>query len=66
MSCKHIAALCYALEEFKKSDTDSRIPSIYTDKLQTWNQPRLRKLDLMPVESRRSCHLENGQLSLHV
>ena len=51
-SCKHIAALCYALEEFEKV---TRIPEFQTctDKLQTWNQPRPRKLDPIPVESLR-------------
>ena len=51
-SCKHIAALCYALEEF------SRVRSLpefltCTDKLQTWNQPRPRKLDPIPDENLR-------------
>ena len=52
-SCKHIAALCYALEEFEKV---TRIPEFQTctDKLQTWNQPRPRKLDPMPVENLRT------------
>ena len=49
-SCKHIAALCYALEEFSRL---RRLPEFRTstDKLQTWNQPRPRKLDPIPVET---------------
>ena len=50
VSCKHIAALCYVLEEFK---IVTRIPEfqIYRDKLQIWNQPRP---DPMPVENLRT------------
>ena len=49
-SCKHIAALCYALEEFGRL---KQIPSFHTcmDRPQTWNQPRPRKLQPIPVES---------------
>ena len=51
-SCKHIAALCYALEEFTRL---RHLPEFLTctDKLQTWNQPRPRKLQTIPVESLR-------------
>ena len=38
-SCKHIAALCYALEEFSRLKT-SKAYVVCTSKLQTWNQPR--------------------------
>ena len=49
-SCKPIAALCYALEEFTRL---RQIPDFLTstDKLQTWNQPRPRKLQPIPVEN---------------
>ena len=52
-SCKHIAALCYALEEFARL---KQLPTFHTctDKLQTWNQPRPRKLQPMPVENLRT------------
>lgn len=52
-SCKHIAALCYALEEFGRL---KQLPTFHTctDKLQTWNQPRPRKFQPMPVENLRS------------
>ena len=52
-SCKHIAALCYALEDFSRR---RQLPSYLTsiDKLQTWNQPRPRKLQPIPVESLRT------------
>ena len=51
-SCKHIAALCYALEEFSRL---RQVPDYRTctDKLQSWNQPRPRKLQAIPVESLR-------------
>lgn len=47
-SCKHIGALCYALAEFSRY---GKTPDFLTctEKLQTWNRPRPRKLDLVPV-----------------
>ena len=50
-SCKHIAALC---EDFSRK---RQLPSYLTctDRLQTWNQPRPRKLQPIPVESLRTC-----------
>ena len=52
-SCKHIAALCYALEEFTRL---RQLPDFVacTDRLQTWNQPRLKKLMPIPVEDMRT------------
>ena len=57
-SCKHIAATCYALEEFSRV---RRLPEFQTctDRLQSWNQPRPRKLDPMPVDS---LHLRKQEL----
>ena len=51
-SCKHIAATCYALEEFSRVRI---LPPFQTctDRLQTWNQPRPKKLDPIPVEDLR-------------
>ena len=42
-SCKHIAALCYALEEFVRLGFTRPLLSC-TSRLQTWNQPRQKKL----------------------
>ena len=42
-SCKHIAALCYALEEFVRIGASNREFLTCTDRLQTWNQPRKQK-----------------------
>ena len=45
-TCKHIASLCYALEDFAKpliSDANSSGLSC-TDQLIQWNQPRGRRL----------------------
>ena len=57
---KHIAALCYALEEFARV---RKLPEFLTctDKLQSWNQPRPRKLKPVPVEtlSHRKNHLSD-------
>ena len=47
-SCKHIAALCYALEEFVRLKCTREIKT-RTSRLQTWNQPRKRKLDSQSV-----------------
>ena len=43
-SCKHIAAFCYALEEFVRLGFTRPFLSC-TSRLQTWNQPRQKKLD---------------------
>ena len=47
-SCKHIAALCYALEEFNRLKCTREFDTC-TSRLQTWNQPRKRKLDPQTV-----------------
>ena len=49
-SCKHICALCYAIEEFSRL---KKIPDFLTctDKLQQWNRPRPKKLEVIPVTS---------------
>ena len=47
--CKHISALCYALEEFCRIK-ELRSPQSCTAELQRWNQPRKRKLDCRNVE----------------
>ena len=68
-SCKHIAALCYALEEFSRV---RQLPDFLTstDRLQTWNQP---KLDPIPIENLRKRKQEimpprkwSAQLSFHI
>ena len=48
-SCKHIAALCYAFSDFCKCGS---VPEFLTctDKLQSWNKPRGRKVNVIPVE----------------
>ena len=40
-NCKHISALCYALEEYCRIKS-LRLPQSCTSMLQTWNQPRKR------------------------
>ena len=47
-SCKHIAALCYALEEFCRLK-EVRPPDSCTSHLQQWNRPRKRHLDARDV-----------------
>ena len=48
-SCKHISALCYALEEFSRIK-QLRSPDSCTSRLQKWNQPRKRKLEPCNVD----------------
>ena len=43
-SCKHLAALCFALEEFVRLKKSSEFATC-TDRLQTWNQLRKRNLE---------------------
>lgn len=49
-SCKHIGALCYALEEFSRIGKTPEYATC-TDKLQEWNKPRPKKLAMVPVTS---------------
>ena len=47
-SCKHVGALCYAFAEFCRV---GKLPEFIssTQKLQEWNQPRSRRVDVIPV-----------------
>ena len=47
-SCKHLTALCFALEELVRLK-QSRDFATCTERLQTWNQPRKRKLEPISV-----------------
>ena len=68
-SCKHIGALCYALEEYSRLGRIDRDYLIYltcTDRLQEWNKPRQKRLDPLPVtslSSRRNEILQNNKNS---
>ena len=42
--CKHIASVCYALENLSRLFRDESEEIAYTDLLQKWNQPRKRRL----------------------
>ena len=42
--CKHIASVCYALENFSRLFLDEPEEIACTDLLQKWNQPRKRRL----------------------
>lgn len=44
-TCKHIAALCYALEDFSRNILANEECLSCTDKLMQWNQPRKRRLE---------------------
>ena len=56
-SCKHICALCYTLVDFCRL---VRLPDFRTctNQLQQWNQPRGRRVDLIPVEKLGARHRE--------
>lgn len=47
-SCKHLAALCFALEEYIRLGRSQEFLTC-TERLQTWNQPRKRKLEALSV-----------------
>ena len=59
-SCKHIAALCYALEEFCRIKKTQEYTAC-TSKLQEWNQPRKRTLDPQNVDAIKFVKLEHGK-----
>ena len=62
-SCKHIGALSYALVDFSKMQSLPTHKSC-TDKLQEWNKPRGKRVELIPVEQlgsrRRELHSEKA------
>ncbi len=47
-SCKHIGALCYAFAEFCKSGKLLDLLTC-TEKLQEWNRPKQKKVEVIPV-----------------
>ena len=59
-SCKHICALCYALEKFCEIKR-LRSPQLCTSELQKWNQPRKRKLASCPAEDITFVKYEYGK-----
>ena len=61
LSCKHIGALCYALEEFHRLG-QTKDYTACTSKLQEWNQPRKRILDPQPVTDIKFVKMEPGKL----
>ena len=48
-SCKHIAALAYALVDYSRYQSLSKYHTS-TEKLQQWNRPRSKHVDIVPVE----------------
>ena len=60
-SCKHIAALCYALEEFNRIKTTVQYTAC-TSKLQEWNRPRKRTLEPQQVDEIKFIKHEHGKI----
>ena len=58
-SCKHIAALGYALEEFSRIK-NVRDPVACTSQLQSWNQPRKKVLGSAEVGDIKFVKLQAG------
>ena len=59
-SCKHIAALCYAVEEFSHiHQVRDNLPC--TSQLQIWNKPRKRTLEVAEVNDIKFVKLEHGK-----
>ena len=59
-TCKHIGALCYALDEYTKIK-QTRSPDSCTSHLQKWNQPRKRRLDAQSVSNIKFVKHEYGK-----
>ena len=59
-SCKHIAAMCYALEDFSRI-RQLRDHVSCTSQLQQWNQPRKQQLDPRDVNTIKFVKLEHGK-----
>ena len=62
-SCKHLSALCYALEDYVKlRDIAMEVGEhSCTSLLQKWNQPRKRRLDSKKVQNTDFSSLPNGK-----
>ena len=60
-SCKHIAAVCYALEEFSCLGKLLEFVTC-TDRLQEWNKPRQKKVPIIPVHQLNARRCEILQL----
>ena len=60
-SCKHIGALCYALEEHYRIKTVQQYTAC-TSKLQEWNRPRKRTLDPQDVDTIKFIKHEHGKI----
>lgn len=65
-SCKHIGALCFALEEFSRVE---QLPEFVTctERLQEWNKCRPKKLDIIPVSdlTTRRCEILKKDVKGH-
>lgn len=61
-SCKHIAGMCYALEEFFRLHDNLAC----TSKLQQWNHPRKRKLDSEMMEEIKFVKHEHGKVKREI
>ena len=60
-SCKHIAALCYALEEFNRIKATVEYTAC-TSKLQEWNKPRKRILEPQHIDNIKFVKHEYGKV----
>ena len=59
-TCKHVSALCYALEEYSRIK-ELRQPDSCTSQLQHWNQPRKRRLESHEVDDISFVKDEHGK-----
>lgn len=48
-SCKHTAAVCYALSDFVREFIEREDEASCTDELQSWNRPRAKTLEPVPT-----------------
>ena len=60
-SCKHIAAMCYTLEDFSRI-RQLRDHVSCTSQLQQWNQPRKRQLDPRDVNIPSVCKIRTWKI----
>ena len=62
-TCKHIAALCYAVDDFVKVFVQAEDEIVGTEKLSQWNQPRGVKFAATPIYSINMEKLHYGKQS---
>lgn len=64
-SCKHLAALCYACEDFVKCFSRAEMDEACTERLNQWNRPKPKKTEPIPTYELPLEKQRHGQNIVH-